>query len=88
MINREITNAVNEESFFINDNDTHKAVHFKAVNYKVFIYYYRIWENFHYFGLPHGRGWTDEREWVLEFLKVFENEYNITQNFLDKKAMG
>lgn len=87
MIQREISKAVNGQSFFINNEDTKKPEYYEPIDYTIFIYYYNLWENFHYFGLPHGKGWIDEREWLLNFLKVFENAYNVVQNFIELKGL-
>ena len=50
------------------------------------LYYYKIWDNFHYFGLTHGKGWYCEPEWLLEFLKMFENMYKRIEYFIEEKA--
>lgn len=88
IIEREITKAVNGESYFTNDEETGKPQHHPAVDFSVFHYYYTLWENFHYFGYPNRMDWTDDRnEWFNRMLKFFENAYTATQNFLDAKAM-
>jgi hypothetical protein len=46
-----------------------------------FYYYYNIWENFHFFGLPHGNGWANEEDWLIDFLKRFEKAFIRYQNF-------
>ena len=87
IIQREINKAVSGEDFFYNDKETGKPIRCKAVNYeKEFIYYYRIWENFHYFGLPHGAGWIEERQWLLDFLKVFERANKDVEFFVEMRA--
>ena len=45
-----------------------------------FYYYYEIWENFNFFGLPNGRGWLNEPRWMIEFLKSFEKAFKIFQS--------
>lgn len=42
------------------------------VDHSVFMHYYGIWENYHYFGLPCGGGWIDEKPWVLSVIKMFD----------------
>ncbi len=51
-----------------------------------FYYYYDIWENFHFFGLPHGSGWIDEAPWLIRFLKAFEKAFRNFQSYEIKKA--
>jgi hypothetical protein len=51
-----------------------------------FYYYYNVWENYHFFGLPHGKGWVNEPEWLIEFLKSFEKAYRKFQNWEIEKA--
>jgi len=51
-----------------------------------FAYYFDIWENFHYFGLPNGKGWAQEQSWVIEFLKSFQRVFNSIEAFRVKKS--
>ena len=46
-----------------------------------FPYYYEIWENFHYFGLPHGNGWINELPWLVNFIKMFQRIYQEIESF-------
>jgi hypothetical protein len=86
IIQREIKKAVSGKPFFIND-ERGKPERLEAIEYKDFIYYYRIWSNYHYFGLPHNQGWYAERDWLLEFLKRFENAYKRVESFFEAKAI-
>ena len=36
---------------------------------------YEFWENYHYFGLPHGNGWANEAQETIDLLKAFERAY-------------
>jgi hypothetical protein len=87
IIQREIRKAAKGEDFFYNDEDTGKPMRCQGIPMEAFSYYYRIWENFHYFGLPAGRGWQAEREWMLEFLKIFEKAHKSVLHFLEMMAM-
>lgn len=88
IIEREITKAAGGEAYFINDIETGKPEHMPAVDFAVFYYYYELWENFHYFGYPHGMDWTDDRHrWFNKILKLFENTYIGVQNHLDAQAV-
>ena len=51
-----------------------------------FFYYYNIWENFHFFGLPNGKGWGNEPLWLIEFLKTFEKAFRKYETFTLKKV--
>ena len=46
-----------------------------------FGYYYEIWENYHFFGLPHGSGWVNELPWVIDFLKMFDKIFNENESY-------
>lgn len=48
--------------------------------------YYEMWENYHYFGLPHGKGWIDELPWVINFLKYFNKIHNDIEIYRIKKG--
>lgn len=85
IIGREIQKAIRGESFFYNDEDTGKPVYCEPVTANEFTYYYKIWENYNSFGLPHGKGWISERGWLLEFLKIFSNVHTICLNIKDDK---
>lgn len=71
IIQREIEKALSGRPFFINDEETLKPIRLDGIPWESFFYYYKIWENCDSFGLPHGKGWIEERQWLLEFLKVF-----------------
>lgn len=87
IINREITKAVNGEKYFINDEETGKPERLPAIDYKAFLYYYELWENFHYFGYPQGMNWIDAPEWFNNILKTLENAYTQIQNFIEAQEM-
>ncbi|MEM9424760.1 MAG: hypothetical protein AAF975_08250 [Spirochaetota bacterium] len=40
-----------------------------ACSPEVFFDYYEVFENCENFGLPHGRGWAFEADWLLDFLR-------------------
>jgi hypothetical protein len=44
-------------------------------------HYFEMWENFHYFGLPNGKGWYNELPWVINMLKSFQRIYNEIESF-------
>jgi hypothetical protein len=49
-------------------------------------YYFLTWEDYHYFGLPHGKGSLDELPWLLDFLKYFDRLFQAIENYrLDKR---
>lgn len=50
-----------------------------------FGHYYEVWENTHYFGLPHGGGWVDELPWTIEFLKMFNRIHSEIESYRIKK---
>jgi hypothetical protein len=85
IIQREIRKAITGKDFFINDEDTGEAIRLTGISINDFHYYYKIWENYHYFGLPHNSGWSEERQWLLEFLKIFEKNYNSCKNLIEVK---
>ena len=87
IINREITKAMNGERYFVNDEKTGKPDRLPAIENNVFMHYYNMWENFHYFGYPHGLNWLDAPDWFNEILKTFENAYTQIQNFIEAQEM-
>jgi hypothetical protein len=44
-------------------------VEVEGVHPSVYLYYLDIYENYQLFGLPHGKGWIDEKPWLITFLK-------------------
>lgn len=72
IIQREIRKAQSGKDFFINDDDTGKPIRYSGVSWDDFVYYYKIWENYNYFGYPYGMDWTEARTWFNEFLKSFD----------------
>ena len=77
----QITACLQGREFWVcADFDTHKDgkewVHspFQIINGDTFYkYYHEYWENFHYFGLPQGKGSDAEPRWLIDFIKFFEN---------------
>jgi hypothetical protein len=86
MIQREVNKAVNGQDFFINDKDTGKPKRYMAVDYAVFLHYFKMWEGFHFFGYPQGLNWLEAPEWFNEIIKAFQNAYIGIQNFKDERA--
>ena len=86
IIQREIEKAVTGKPFFFNDENG-LPVRLPGVSWEDFLYYYVLWENFENFGLPKGRGWIDEREWLLSFLKIFNRTYKDVEYFLEQKEI-
>ena len=85
ILQREIRNASKGKDFFINSDQTGEAIYFDGVPLDHFFYYYKIWENFHYFGLPYGKGWANEKAWLLEFLKAFTKAKESVDVFIENK---
>jgi hypothetical protein len=85
IIQREIKKAVSGQDFFIND-ERGKPKRLSGIDYQEFIYYYDLWDNFHYFGYPNSLDWTEAKTWFNTILKRFENAYNRTQDFIIAKA--
>ncbi len=55
--------------------------------YRVYHYYYEIWENWDHFKmLPHGGGPLDELPWTLDFLKYFNNMYKSIEYYQEKRS--
>lgn len=84
IIQREIGKALDGESFFIFD-ERHQKKRCQGISQSEFFYYFRIWDDFHFFGLPNGKGSSFEKRWLLDFLKLFQNTYNMTLNFIESK---
>lgn len=87
IIQREVRKAVNGENFFINDENTGKPIRLQGVNREAWVYYYKLWEDFHYFGLQGGAGSGSERRWYLEFIKTFEKSYKDTVAYIEAREM-
>jgi hypothetical protein len=64
------------KDFYVSDPEGKKTfINMDESINECFIAYYDLWENYHYFGLPHGKGWINELPWVVDFLKHFEKVY-------------
>lgn len=87
IIQREIRKAASGENFFINDERTGKPVRLQGVSREAWIYYYKLWEDFHYFGLQSGAGSGSERRWYLEFIKTFEKSYKDAVAYIEAREM-
>lgn len=46
----------------------------------------KLYNNFKLFGLPHGKGWLNERGSVLEILMTLESESNLYDSWEAEKA--
>jgi len=80
----ELKKARDREKFRIRDgNGDYQEV---ESDWEGFFYYFQIWENFHFFGLPHGGGWANESPWLIEVLKLFERAYSSIEAFRIKKS--
>jgi len=85
IIQREIEKAVSGKPFFINDEETKKPIRLECISQIEFYYYYQIWEDYHYFGLPNGNGTAKERRWLLDLLKIFEKTHKQVKKFIEYK---
>jgi len=74
---KEIKNCREFKGFYVSDSGGNKLFikMDESIN-EAFFSYYELWENYHYFGLPHGRGWINELPWVVDFLKFYDKIYN------------
>lgn len=50
-----------------------------------FAYYYRLWEYYHHWGLPHGSGWAEELPWLLDFYKEFDSVFHAIEVYRTKR---
>ncbi len=87
IIQREIKKAANGQNYFINDEKTGKPIRLQSFTGEEFNYYYKLWEDFHYFGLPHGKGSAQERRWLLEFLKAFDRAFKDVEAFIQTREL-
>ena len=87
IIQREVQKAISGKPFFYNDGESGKPVRCDEVQEHELKYFVDLWDNYHYFGLPHGSGWASERQWLLNVLKAFERAYKETQNFQEEQAI-
>jgi len=75
--NKEIRNCRECKDFYISDDNGKKTfIKMDKSIQECFYAYYELWENYHYFGLPHGKGWINELPWVVDFLKYYDKIYN------------
>jgi hypothetical protein len=87
IIQRELEKALSGKPFFVNSNETGKPDKLPAVDYSDFLYYYELWDNFHYFGYPQNMDWTESPKWFNDVLKYFENSFIQVQNMIEEKAI-
>ena len=45
-----------------------------------------LYNNFKIFGLPHGKGWVEERGTVVDILRLLESEANLYDRFEIEKS--
>lgn len=81
-----ICNYYDGKPFMVCDNN---GIDYKIDNTEneiiAFHYYYDIWENYHEFGLPHGKGSLYECNWLLDFVKYFNRIFNDIEIFRSKR---
>ena len=60
----------------------------EVVDAETYMYYYDIWEKWHYLQMtPHGgRGWLNEPKWIISNLIMFEKLFAELEVFEIKKA--
>ena len=86
IIQREAKRALTGQPFFYNDGDTKKPVRCDGIKMDVFNFYFQLWDDFHFLRLlPHGKGTSDERRWVIDFIKMFEKIHISTVNYIEDK---
>ena len=58
------------------------------IDYEAYMYYYDIWEKWHYLKMtPHGgQGWLDEPKWIISLLILFDKLFSELEVFEIKKA--
>ena len=90
MIEREIDRCLKGEKFFINvqTDDGIKSEHLPPVDFQAYIYYYTLWENYHFFGYPLGLDWSEDYDsWFNRHLKEFQNIHVAYENHRQEKEM-
>lgn len=65
-----------------------KEITVTDLDYNAYMYYYDIWEKWHYLKMtPHGgRGWLDEPKWIITTLILFEKLFSELEVFEIKQA--
>ena len=65
-------NATNSKRFHYTDyNGTVHAI--DPIDNNTYDILLRYWRNYKSFGLPSGTGWSDERQWLLDFLIIIKD---------------
>lgn len=82
---REFSRFQQGQDYNVHDGNTGETITVPPVTEHEFNYYYSMWKNYHYFGLPHGGGWLNERGWVLDVIKLFEKIKQEIQNYNTKR---
>ena len=48
----------------------------KGVEPKEYTTYFKTFQRYKTFGLPHGKGWLDELPWFIDFAEYMEGVHN------------
>lgn len=68
-------------------SDDGKEEWLEAVEEEEFSFYFNLFDTIQMLGLPHGRGWINEQEWVIFLYRSFKKEYDSVINVLQAKAI-
>jgi len=89
IIQREIQKAVNGKSFkvyeYTEEGKKSKTPEvLPGIQYETFVYYYKLWQNYSFFGYPQGMNWLESPQWFNDLLIMFQNASVKIQNLIDE----
>lgn len=89
ILQREIQKAVTGKSFkvYIEDEEgkQNKAPEvLPGIPYEIFVHYYKLWQNYSFFGYPQGMNWLEMPDWFNDLLIMFQNASVKIQNLIDE----
>lgn len=84
----EILRAKRGETFRYFPTGEKKSVSVDGVENSVYYHYMNIFQNCELFGLPHGQGWANELQWLIDFLVYFKAMNRKIEEWHHRKAMS
>jgi hypothetical protein len=88
IIQREIQKAVSGKSYkvyeYSEETESRKSETLPGIPYEIFIYYFKLWNNYSFFGYPQGLNWLEAPQWFNDLIIDFQNAHVKVQNMIDE----
>jgi len=88
ILNMDLLKALRGEDFKYSPAGQTKRVPVVGFSEEETEYYFSVAEYTHHFGLPNGKGWNSEQQWLLDFLMTMKIRRSQIEAWHQKRAIA